>query len=242
MTYVAFISPSGGGDPPVGLTMFFAEQPTPDGVVTGPPVTERASFIALLSGVANEPFDGFSVGTSASLEITRNGTTCTVEQFVVQENGGFTDSEEVNFDVEISNNPIVGRFNTSGTSDRWLDCQVETGYDGGFPSGLWVGRRRVQFSFSTAVAFFGFYGTDFGDFSVGQDIIAILTDSDDVETTHIITDSGTHDDANLIFWGFVDDTKVYTKVVIMVDQAGGESPLEGLGVDDLVFGTPAYLA
>lgn len=241
MTYVAFISPSGGGGPAVGLTMFFGINESPASTVTGAPVTERAAFIAMLSGVANEPFDGFSVGTSASIDIVRNGTTCTVVQRVTTENFDFTDVEEVDIDVTISDNASAGRFNTSSTSDRWLDCRVETGYDAGAPSGLWYGRWRVQFTFSTDIAAFGFYGTDFGDFAIAQAIQAVLTDSDDVETTHTITDASAHSEGNLIFWGFVDDTKVYKKIVIFVEQTG-ESPGEGLGIDDLVFCTPAYLA
>lgn len=226
----------------VGLTMFFEINESPSSTVTGDPVTERAAFMAMLSGVANEPFDGFSVGTSADLTITRNGTTCTVDQLLAAYDEDFIDVYETSTDVVISSNTVAGRFNTSSTSDRWLDARVGTGYDAGAPSGLWDGRYRLQFEFSTAIAAFGFYGTDFGDFATANKVVVDLTDSDSVVTTHTITDTSAHSNGNLIFWGFVDDTKTYTKVLIYVDQADGESPDEGLGIDDLVFCTPAYLA
>lgn len=240
--YIPFIAAAGGGGEPHGLLFFFGVEDVPSETVFGDPVTKREEFLTYLSGVANEPFDSFSVGTSASLSVVRNGTTCTIEQYSAQLNDDFTDVIDVATDVTIGNVAANGRFNTSTTSDRWIEGTVQTGSDVGAPSGIWFQRQRVQFTFSVEVAAFGFYGTDFGDFAAGQQILALITDQDDVETSHIVTDNTVLPDGSLIFWGFVDDTKTYKKVVILVNQAEGVSGVEGLGIDDLVVATPAYLA
>jgi hypothetical protein len=231
--------------PPAGIpfTTFFAENAVPEELVTGDPVTERASFMSYLSGVSSEPFDGFSTGSNVPMAITRNGTTCTVKQMVSEDNVDFTDVVEVEYDPEVSNNTIAQRFNTSGTSDRWLDLRAETGYDSSAPSGTWLSAYYARFTFSTPIAAFGFYGTDFGDFASAFAVKARLTDSSSAVTTHTVVPAlEGREGGNLIFWGFVDGTNTYTKVEIFVDKADGESPSEGLGIDDLVFCTPAYLA
>lgn len=227
------------------FTTFFAEEEAPSAAVTGTPVTERATFLGYLSGVTSEGFEGFTASNTAqAVSITRNGTTCTVKQLISEYDGGFTDIADVEYEPKVLNAtlaPLVGRFNTTASGANWLDMQVETGSDASAPSGIWGGRYRASFSFSTAVAAFGFYGTDFGDFTEGRRVMADLTVSGGGTTTVEITDAITsHADGNLIFWGFVDGVDTYTKVVIYVEQTTSSSA-EGLGIDDIVFCTPAYL-
>lgn len=234
---------SAPGDDGGALTFYFEENLTPAETVAGTPVTERADFMARLSGTTAETFESYSVGNT-SVASTLNGTTCTIKRLVVQINGGFTDTEEVELDPDIDDDTANDRFNTTSGGSKWLDLTVQTGSDGFWPSGLWEDRSIVRFAFSTAIAAFGFYGTDWGDFATGQDIQIRLTDSDANVTTHTVVSSDVDRPGGaLIFWGFVDSTgTTYTKVEILIDQADGVSPLEGLGVDDLVFCTPAYLA
>lgn len=234
--------------PDAGLpfTTFFAEEAAPSATVTGTPVTERASFMSYLSGTTSEGFEGFTASNTAqAVSITRNGTTCTIKQLISEFDGGFTDVADVEYEPKVLDAtlaPLVGRFNTTSSGANWLDMQVETGSDASAPSGIWEGRYRASFSFSTAIAAFGFYGTDFGDFTEGRRVMADLTLSGGGTTTVEITDDITsHADGNLIFWGFIDGTNTYTKVVIYVEQTTPSSG-EGLGIDDVVFCTPAYLA
>lgn len=240
--FIPFIATAGGGGSPHGLLFFYGLEQAPSEAVVGDPVTERADFMSYLSGTANEPFDGFTVGAAASLTVTRNGTTCTIEQYDAVLNDDFSDVIEVTANLQIVNAAANGRFNTSTTSDRWFEASLQTGTDASAPSGIWYQRQRLQFTFSTSVAAFGFYGTDFGDFISGQSILALLTDSDDVETSHTLIDNTVRNDGSLIFWGFVNDLKTYKKVVILVNQAEGVSGVDGIGIDDLVIATPAYLA
>ncbi len=239
--YIPFIAAAGGGEPH-GLLFFYGLEQTPSQAVVGDPVDQRADFMSYLSGIANEPFDGFSVGAASSLTVTRNGTTCTIEQYKSVLNEDVTDVIDAVADLQIVNVASAGRFNTSTTSDRWLEASLQTGSDESAPSGIWYRRNRLQFTFSSNIAAFGFYGTDVGDFAAGQSILALLTDSDDVETSHTLIDNTVRNDGSLIFWGFVDDTKTYKKVVILVNQAEGESDEDVIGIDDLVVATPAYLA
>lgn len=230
----------------LAFTTFFAEEEAPSGAVTGAPVTERASFLGYLSGVTSEGFEGFTASNTAqAVSITRNGTTCTIKQLISEFDGGFTDVADVEYEPKVLNAtlaPLVGRFNTTASGANWLDLAVETGNDASAPSGIWEGRYRASFSFSTAIAAFGFYGTDFGDFTEGRRVMAELTLSGGGTTTVEITDDITsHANGNLIFWGFADGADTYTKVVIYVEQTTSSSA-EGLGIDDVVFCTPAYLA
>jgi hypothetical protein len=228
------------------FTVFFAEEAAPSATVTGTPVTERASFLSYLSGVTSEGFEGFTASNTAqAVSITRNGTTCTIKQLISEYDGGFTDIEDVEYEpkiLDLALQPLVGRFNTTASGANWLDMAVETGNDASAPSGIWEGRYRASFSFSVAISAFGFYGTDFGDFTEGRRVMADLTLSGGGTTTVEITDDITsHADGNLIFWGFIDGDSTYTKVVIYVEQTTSSSA-EGLGIDDIVFCTSAYLA
>lgn len=226
------------------LAMFYAMTDIPDDTVTGPAADERVAFMARVTGVDVEDFEGFSPSTSTSqpVVLTMNGTTCTVKQLVTQQDIDLIDVEEVQQDPKIyATGTLVGRFNTTAAGSQWMDLRVQTGSDIGAPSGLPDGRWRAQFTFSTAIAAFGFYGTDFGDFSAARSIKVELTDSDSVVTEHTITPEALYEDANLMFWGFADGEKTYTKVVIFVDPSTLDSPQEGLGIDDLVFCTAAYL-
>lgn len=114
--------------------IYFGENLTPGGTVTGVPVTARASFLAALSGgVGTEDFEGFSLGDPAPLALSFPGSTGSITATLT---GAGTDIHTGG----------SGRFPTSGNN------YVETPGGGDF-----------VIDFGSSIAAFGFYGTDLGD-------------------------------------------------------------------------------
>lgn len=116
-------------------TVFFGENTTPGGVVSGDPLTARTSFLSSLTGVGSEGFETQVLGTSAPIGLAFTGSSGDITATLA--GSGL-----------ISNATGAGRFNTtSGGSQFWN------------VSGLF------NITFTSAVSAFGFYGTDIGDFS-----------------------------------------------------------------------------
>ena len=55
--------------------VYYGENLTPGGTVSGAPAAARSAFIGLLSGVVNEDFEGFAVGDLAPLPLSFAGST-----------------------------------------------------------------------------------------------------------------------------------------------------------------------
>ena len=116
-------------------TVFFGENTTPGGVVSGAPLTARTSFLSSLVGVGSEGFETQAIASTPPIGLTFAGSTGSI-------------TANLNGSGAIGNNSSAGRFNTTSGGSKWWEV-----------SGLF------NITFSSAVSAFGFYGTDIGDFS-----------------------------------------------------------------------------
>lgn len=194
-------------------TIFFGEDLAPGATVPagGAAATARASFLSNLVGVGNENFESFSNLTSiaAGIGIAFPGSTGNITATLTgsppfpggicnQTIGGTVGSIGCGFD----------RFATSG--NNYLQTQI------------------MSIVFSQAISAFGFYGTDFGDFS---GVISLTLSGGATETIAVNTTQGSSAGGNLIFWGFVDPSVSYSRIDF-VSSTGADV----FGFDDMVIG------
>ena len=115
---------------------YFGENTNPGQAVSGAPLTAHNTFLAQLTGVSVEDFEGFAAGPApASLSFTGSAGAI---------NAAFSGSSG-----QICATPSCGgstRFATSGS--HYFDVS-----------------STITAAFSTPIAAFGFYGTDVGDIS-----------------------------------------------------------------------------
>ena len=85
-------------------------------------------------------------------------------------------------------------------------------------------------SFTSAITAFGFYGTDIGDFN-GQ-VIVTLTDTAGANTAITIPNTANADPdvGTLLFWGFADNAKSYSRITFSNTATG----VDAFGFDDMV--------
>ncbi|MFN6979155.1 MAG: PEP-CTERM sorting domain-containing protein [Gemmobacter sp.] len=118
--------------------------------------------------------------------------------------------------ASIVGSPGAGRFATSGSR------YVQTAAGGDF-----------SITFSSAIAAFGFYGTDIGDF--GNGLILQLTKSGgstvDLAVGNTVG-SGGSTNGSLLFFGFIDLNETYTSIAFL-NQPGG---VDIFGFDDMTIG------
>ena len=185
---------------------FKGENTNPGERVFGAPVEARAAFLANLSGVGTETFEGFSTGATGPLAISFPGSGAAIT-------GSITGNGAV-----IQTPSTVGRFNTTGATaapvaGKW-----------------WNATNNFVLTFNKAISAFGFYGTDIGDFD-GQ-ITMALTDLAGVVTSMTIPNTKNAPNASLLFFGFVDLNNSYTKISFGNTAAGEDQ----FGFDDFVVG------
>ena len=105
-----------------------------------------------------------------------------------------------------------GRFATSGTN--YFD----------------VSTNSFSVAFSTAVAAFGFYATDIGDFN-GQLTITLIH-ATGPNTTLTVNNTLNGNDGSLLFWGVIDTANPFTSI-----QFGNTAPgTDFFGFDDIRVG------
>ncbi len=98
--------------------------------------------------------------------------------------------------------------------------------------GHWLeATSSFTYSFSTAISAFGFYGTDFGDFS-GTVAVDFFDGNSRVNTYDLSTD-GTN--GNLLFFGLA-SSDAFNMVTFRIAQSGG-STIDVLGFDSFIVGT-----
>jgi hypothetical protein len=190
-----------------GITTFFGQDQFPNNTVPpgGNAANARASFLGALSGgVGTETFESFNDGTNVPINLTFPGSTGSITATL---NGNPSDGI---ISVAAGQNS-AGRFNTTPGGTKLL----QTG-----------GGNNFDISFSSPIAAFGFYGTDIGDFAGNL----VLTLSNGPTETFTLNTGGSQD-ANLLFWGFVDDTNTYTNITFQ-----NTSGSDFFGFDDMTIG------
>jgi len=129
----SLVSSAAGAAP----TVFFGENLTPGGGVSGAPVTARNSFLLSLNSFGTETFEGFPNVTGAPLELVFPGAAGGVT-------GTLTSGDAFVYDT-VPND----RYNTTAGGKNYLEVSAAT----------------FTITFSRAISAFGFYGTDIGDFN-----------------------------------------------------------------------------
>jgi len=189
--------------------VYFGENQAPAQTVTGNPLTAHNDFLSHLSGVGTETFESLTAGTTANttpLNLTFPGSTGSITAALSGEGSVFASPSS------------AGRFNTTG---------AEAGPKAGQ---WWYVSGAFELNFSTAISAFGFYGTDIGDFE-GQVTIS-LTDAAGAVTDMTVNNTVNGTDGSLLFWGFIDNDKSYTKITFGNTAAG----VDQFGFDDMVIG------
>ncbi len=182
--------------------IFTGDDLTPGGVVGPNSAAARATFLSnLAGGVGTENFEGIALGTAAPFGVTFPGTIGNITASIT--NGG-----------AVSSGTPAGAFATSGTQFLFTATGV----------------LDFTITFSTAIAAFGFYGTDLSD--SGGDFQIELTDSNAVTTLYTITtEVPARASGSVTFWGFVDPTNTYTSLRFI-----NTSTQESFGFDDFTIG------
>ena len=188
--------------------VFFGENQAPGQRTVGAPATARASFVSnLTGGVGTETFETRTAGATAPLPIAFPGSSGNITATIAGTG------------VVFQSPSTAGRFNTTGASaapvaGKW-----------------WQVNGAFDITFDVAISAFGFYGTDIGDFN-GQ-VTITLTDVDNNVTLLNTGNTIGATDGSLLFWGFVDTTKAYTKISFGNTSTDGT---DVFGFDDMVIG------
>lgn len=196
-------------------TVFFGENQVPDPAytVSGAPLAARTSFLSHLVGVGTETFENRDVNSTEPLAILFPGS-----------GGNITATITGDGVVAATSDPQAddsGRYNTTGatgatpSSGRWWDTS-----------------STFTIDFSSAISAFGFYGTDMGDFN-GQVTVALWDGIEGHAPTELIIDSTINSsNGSLLFWGFYDTAKAYTRISF----GNTNAYTDYFGFDDMVVG------
>lgn len=200
-------------------TIYFGENETPNGLVSGAPLDARNAFVAALSSYSTQGFESFTVPTYAANRPPR---------FNPLQIGPFTSSTitpisatltapgVATLDDAVSNagSTTADRFNTTPGGANW-----------------WNSSGRLTIDFSAPVAAFGFYGTDMGDF--GGEVVMELTPEGGGTPVTITLNTGINGPSGaLLFAGFIDPLVSYTSVTFANTVLN--DPLDNFGFDDLI--------
>lgn len=157
-----------------------------------------ASFLSNLSGVGTETFEGFAAGTSAPLNLTFPGAgTATL----AGGNGNVASTTP-------GTTNTYGRYAISG-SHYW---EVTAGGGGDF-----------TVNFSQAIAAFGFYGIDIGDFG-GQITLGLANGASTIVTVNNTVGSNGNTDGSVLFQGIIGTTAsdLFTSVTFNTTTGQGD--------------------
>jgi hypothetical protein len=226
------------GPVPLIESFYFAITPAPyvtpgEPFATGPALTERNRFLSDVNS-ATPNNAGVVDFTLTPVEPSQNGTPINVAFY-----GGATANsllieapvkQVLNY-TDSGEGPS-GRFNT--TTQATIVARMP---QGGNPVTWYADRQTyLEFqsdatcTFATPVSFFGFYGTDWGDFA-GRAVIRVYY-VDDTFTDNYLPDDVGYPDGNLIFWGLIAN-KLISKFQVYLDPANLE---DFFGVDDILAG------
>lgn len=164
--------------------------------------TARTNFLNNLFGVGNEDFELIALGSAEGVALNFPGSSGSITATLSGVGNAF-----------IGNSPSFGRFATSGS--QFLD-NVTNGFN---------------LSFSTAIAAFGFYGTDIGDFA-GQLTLSLTNGStQNLTVPNTLNAPG----GSLLFWGIIAEnaSETFTSATFGNSLMG---VIDGFAFDDLVIG------
>jgi len=162
--------------------VFFGENQTPGGSVSGAPLSARTAFLSNLTGVVSQGFESFAFGTAGPLALSFTGS-------------GAPLTATLSGSGRIENRTDAGRFNTTSGGSKWWDTSSDF---------------IIDFASGSEISAFGFYGTDIGDFD-GQ-VTVTLTNVNNISTTLTVASTVNASNASLLFWGFVDAGNSYTRI------------------------------
>ncbi|MCU0896439.1 MAG: PEP-CTERM sorting domain-containing protein [Burkholderiales bacterium] len=206
---IATVSAAAAAPALAAPVIFFGENQTPGRIVQGAPLTARNAFEAQLAGVGTETFETQTTGATTPLSIAFPGSATTIN-------------------ATISGSGSVAAFGAGGSpAGRWNTTGATAAPVGGK---YWTVQGRFQIDFDTPISAFGFYGTDIGDFD-GQVTIDLL-DTGNQTTSLTVANTINGADSSLLFWGFIDPTKAYTRI-----SFGNTNVADDVfGFDDMVVG------
>lgn len=172
----------------------------------------EADFLSVLQGVATEDFEGFADGTGGPLNLSFPGSGGSITATL---SGG---SGSIN-QVPVGSTNGKGRYATSGVS-YW---EVEAGGSGNF-----------TVEFDQAVAAFGFYGVDIGDFAGQIELELSNGTTTTVNVPNTVASSGSTD-GSVLFFGLVGNnlSETFTKVRFLTTTGEGDF----FAFDDFTIGT-----
>jgi hypothetical protein len=169
----------------------------------------RASFLSTLTGVGTESFESFAIGSGAPLPLSFSGAGTAT----LTNNGNVSDGSD------------NGRKATTGS--RYWDLSTGTG------------GSQFTITFSQAIAAFGLYGTDVGDFG---DQLTLSFYRNNVlsyswSPTHgLAGGAGGANDGNLNFFGYINTVSLFDEV--RFSSVGTTSQSEDFwGFDDMTIGS-----
>ncbi|TWU54529.1 hypothetical protein Poly51_32480 [Rubripirellula tenax] len=192
-----------------GIMSFFGVDSSPFGTVPagGNAATARGNFLAGLTGVGTEDFEGIALGTSNSTPLTFPGTT-----------GNITATLTSTSSFEVRSTNSAGAYPTSGT--RYLRTSTSTD------------PNEFAINFDSPIAAFGFYGTDLGDSGGGDVVLTLTNGTTETLTVPVGNNTTTFQSDNLIFFGFISDTDSYSSIAF--GNNGGTGDVWGF--DDMTIG------
>jgi hypothetical protein len=218
-----------GTAPPAGdVTIYEGAGTTGEGVVDGPALDEQTAFLARLTGYSKLTFDEL---VSPFVGVYNSGDPILGVGFVKNTITATFSCVTPAGTEQISSDTLNGRYNTTPASE------ISPVLDPLYADGLKISiTAPITISFSPAVAAFGFFATDIGDFA---GVVGLrLTKSDTTTITYPLT-FVTSLNGNLYFWGIVDTTgTTYTKLEF-IDSSGTTEDFFGL--DDLVYVPASYI-
>ena len=188
-----------GEDLNTGETTRLASTPNADAA--------NAAFLAALSGVGTEDFESYANNTNLPLAISFAGSSGSITATL--SGSGFIQDLP-------GTGTSAGRYPISGT--KYLQ-NVNAGSSG----------DALTITFSTAVAAFGFYGTDFGDFN---GVTELKLTNGTTETVSIGNSTNIAGGAAL-FFGVIDTTHTFDQITFRnTNPSGGDF----FGFDDMTVG------
>lgn len=187
------------------IITYFGQDQNPGGVVpaNGNASSAQSDFLSKLTGVGIENFDSLpNVGSSGPFSIDFAGS------------AGNINASLSGTDLDLRNTSSSGTYATSG--NQFLRAITNTS------------ATSFTINFSSAIAAFGFFGTDLGD-AAGGDLRLTLSNG---TTQDLLIDVDPSNNGNLIFFGFVSNSDTFTSVSFSNTAGSGDY----WGFDDMIVG------